>query len=335
MVHSSETGVGYYRVWQPVDMLKEQGVDARRFTDEEGALTLAEWAPLGTGMDLWITQVIDDVNALQLHKGMSMTHNIPWVVDIDDNIFDVPKNSRAYKHFYPGGMGWTLGEVCLKEADAVTVSTEQLAKVVRQLNPNVYVIPNYLDLKLWDHQNSKKDGIRVGWTGGATHWDDLKLLVPVFKDVIAKHPEVTIVLSGVLPDFFKEFEANIEYHEPVTIQDYPKHLASLGLDIGLAPLVDRPFNQAKSAIKWMEYSALSIPTVASPVGPYLGPKNLLRAFNKYEWASHIIGLIEDEKMRRKLGDQAFAEVHAEHDARKHIQERIDIYNQIIANHKKK
>ena len=39
---------------------------------------------------------------------------------------------------------------------------------------------------------------------------------------------------------------------------------------GLAPLEDTPFNRAKSDLKFLEYSALGLPTVASRVTPYLG-----------------------------------------------------------------
>ena len=54
----------------------------------------------------------------------------------------------------------------------------------------------------------------------------------------------------------------------VTVGRYPARLAAMELDIAVAPLVDHPFNRAKSALKVLEYGALALPVVASDLEPY-------------------------------------------------------------------
>ena len=43
-----------------------------------------------------------------------------------------------------------------------------------------------------------------------------------------------------------------------------------GWDIGIAPLVDSPFNRSKSAIKAMDYAALGLPVLASDMPVFRG-----------------------------------------------------------------
>ena len=189
---------------------------------------------------------------------------------------------------------------------------------------------------MWQHLVSEphKGPIRLGWTGGRGHYDDLKTLVAPLRRIFHRFPDVELHIAGLLPDFFKEFAANIREHESVVIQDWPEHLASMGIDIGLAPIVDRPFNLSKSNIKWMEYSMLGIPTVASAVGPYKEPTNILTASNQMEWTNHLTSLINDEHKRRQLGQRARQEVIDNHDARGQVALREKTYRQIIESYGK-
>jgi hypothetical protein len=53
----------------------------------------------------------------------------------------------------------------------------------------------------------------------------------------------------------------------------------------LAPLAAETFNEAKSDLKLLEYAALGLPAVASPVGPYRGATTSLtvRAERVTDW----------------------------------------------------
>jgi glycosyltransferase involved in cell wall biosynthesis len=54
----------------------------------------------------------------------------------------------------------------------------------------------------------------------------------------------------------------------VPINRYAAFAASFGFDIGIAPLVDCNFNRSKSNLRWLEYSALKIPTVATDISHF-------------------------------------------------------------------
>lgn len=51
--------------------------------------------------------------------------------------------------------------------------------------------------------------------------------------------------------------------------DYPDYLRELARGgFGLVPLVDTELNRAKSSVRWLDYTAAGLPTIASPIGSY-------------------------------------------------------------------
>ncbi len=66
-------------------------------------------------------------------------------------------------------------------------------------------------------------------------------------------------------------EAGTEQFTITTYQDGKQirlqkiHDPFIRCTVGIAPLVDRPFNRSKSWIKGLEYSAFGLPFVASPL----------------------------------------------------------------------
>ncbi|MBU0762801.1 MAG: glycosyltransferase, partial [Candidatus Altiarchaeota archaeon] len=95
------------------------------------------------------------------------------------------------------------------------------------------------------------------------------------------------------------------------IDEYPQRVKDLNIDIALAPLRDSDFNRAKSNLRWLEYSALKIPTVASNVEPFRcieDQKTGLLVTEPGEWENAISELIEDQSKRKMIGENAYHEV---------------------------
>lgn len=66
----------------------------------------------------------------------------------------------------------------LKVAENITTTTDIFAKEISKYNKNVYVLPNAIDPneKQYISNPEKSDRIRIGWLGGSSHLEDLKLL---------------------------------------------------------------------------------------------------------------------------------------------------------------
>jgi len=60
-------------------------------------------------------------------------------------------------------------------------------------------------------------------------------------------------------------------YQRLLVEPPGEHYANIAqFDIGIAPLSDTPFSRARSAIKVLEYAALGIPAVATPLPEYVG-----------------------------------------------------------------
>jgi glycosyltransferase involved in cell wall biosynthesis len=87
----------------------------------------------------------------------------------------------------------------------------------------------------------------------------------------------------------------------------PKLLRTL--DVNLAPLeLPSRFNEAKSAIKWLEAGLSATPTIASPTRPFQevvehGVNGVL-ARDPDDWARELTRLLADDVLRRRLGQRA-------------------------------
>lgn len=77
------------------------------------------------------------------------------------------------------------------------------------------------------------------------------------------------------------------------------------MDIGIMPLVDRPFERGKSGYKLIQYMACGLPVVASPVGVnneiVRDGENGLLAASGGEWREALVRLLTDEALRQRMG----------------------------------
>jgi glycosyltransferase involved in cell wall biosynthesis len=77
------------------------------------------------------------------------------------------------------------------------------------------------------------------------------------------------------------------------------------MDIGIMPLLDRPFQRGKSGYKLVQYMACGLPVVASPVGVntriVASGHNGLLASSTDEWRAALARLLDDSALRKAMG----------------------------------
>ncbi|HEY6760067.1 MAG TPA: hypothetical protein VI318_11270 [Baekduia sp.] len=221
--------------------------------------------------------------------------------DNDDDFLHMPKNRRNRRD--SGGRStqqiFTDTMKTARSVDAVVVTTEPLAAVMADAGvPGARVIANHL---MFDKRPARPhEGVVIGWIGGLEHRADaLGVNLPnVLSDLMDKHPRLTVTTVGVeLP---LRDRARYDHSIFVEFQNLPDQMA--GWDIGLAPLLDTPFNRSRSDIKLKEYAASRLPWVASPHGPYagLGDAQGGRLAADDGWFDALDALISDPKARKRL-----------------------------------
>jgi glycosyltransferase involved in cell wall biosynthesis len=278
----------------------------------------------------------DTPDAIALALALREQYNCPLVIEIDDNIYDVARSSTSYQYWYPGSPLREIAELLISQADALTVSTPALAEAYKHLNDNIFVLPNFQDLEDWEelpyHDKHHNHNIILGWQGSSTHYDDLWMIRKPLKKLLRNYKRVTFQVTGMKPDFLVDqprVEISTSWSKP---RDWPKTLQALNYDIGIAPVVDRPFNQGKSNIKWQEYSMLEIPTIASKVGEYKSIEHNvtgLLAYSEDEWYFHLERLVLDNDLRKTLGKAAKQEIITNYSMADKVWLYDQAYQQII------
>lgn len=262
--------------------------------------------------DAIVFQYAHTEGALELFDAIKIKFpRLPILLEIDDNILSVPTYNEAFESFDPGAETRRRVIAQLRAADGVIVSTPYLKEIYSEFNAHIYVVPNSIDFKKWDKLKGKrKPGVRIGWAGGAGHDGDFEPIAGALKRILEKHKDARLVLvngpsKNGLPEYLKGVE-RIEHRATWTpILKYPKMLADMDFDIGIAPLVDSAFNRGKSNLKWLENSALGIPTVAANVGHLAETiRNGVDGFlcdDENEFYLALDVLISDKKRRKAVG----------------------------------
>lgn len=205
------------------------------------------------------------------------------VLGIDDLLTNIP-DYNPFSQLMPQDTATRIKLAC-ELADCLVVSTEKLANAFSQFHQSIVVIPNRLSQTIWQNlSNSKQtqEKLRIGWAGAAQHQHDLKLLKPVIE---ATQDCCEWVIFGEQPMSINQ--KYYEHHQPVAFSHYAEKLNSLNLDMAVAPLVNNPFNQAKSNLKLLEFGTLGIPVIASDITPYQNSPANLQPNNPDAWINTI------------------------------------------------
>lgn len=222
------------------------------------------------------------------------------IFDFDDSIWLMDKNPNQgiFNRLKNPEKVSTLISI----SDRVVVGNKYLEKYALQFNEHVSIIPSTIDFDTYLGINRKeKDKICIGWTGSFSTIKHFETVVPALKKVKDqfKH-KVYFKLIGDSSYQNKSLDLKGEkWRSETEAQDLSE------LDIGLMPLPNDEWSQGKCAMKGLQYMALEIPTIMSPVGVnsdiIQDGVNGFLASTTEDWVEKISLLIENEELREKMG----------------------------------
>ena len=245
---------------------------------------------------------------------------IPFICDNDD-YWVLPRHNPAYK-FYRAYLKNGVKDA-IAYADAVTCTTPQLAERIREINPNVFILPNAVDhiQRQWNAQTIHPK--TIGWVGGISHGEDLKLLSGQIKPICEEYGyrflmcgyhanskmwvEMERAITGEYPHNRPEW---FQVREGTRADIYGTYYSEI--DIVLAPLKDDKFNRYKSELKIVEAAAYKLPILVSKVEPYTNHRNNLGVLfvTNNDWMTPLRQLIRSEKSKDVgLINHAYCDVH--------------------------
>ncbi|HSC80661.1 MAG TPA: glycosyltransferase, partial [Chitinolyticbacter sp.] len=296
-------GCGQYRVIQPF-LGQQEALQIDGHISWE-LLSPIDLARLDPDVLLLQRQINDNqIGFIEQYKRYSRAFK---VYELDDYLPKLPMKS-AHRDHMPKDVLKSMRKA-LSLVDRFVVSTAPLAEAYAELglHRDIRVVLNRLPPKWWrDLQSQRRIGARprVGWGGGMSHTGDLELIVDVVKELAG---EVDWVFFGMCPDQLKPYVR--EFHPGVPIEQYPAKLASLNLDLALAPLEHNLFNECKSNLRLLEYGACGYPTIATDIVCYRGELPVTLVKNRFrDWVEAIRGHVADLDAAAREGDALRAAV---------------------------
>jgi hypothetical protein len=326
---ADDAGPGWYRLRVPFAELNRNGHDAHVAT------TMPDWVI--EEADVVVGQRVCQPGATTRWKRLAagVYGRRPFLVfEIDDDLWDIdPANLPAWNFYHRGPELLDNLTACARLADVCTVTTEALADVVRKINPNTVILPNQLPVSAFAQADQVADEFgpfTVGWAGGASHAADMREAVPGVRQFFKRHPAAEFHNVGTLyNDVHRSaMGAGANFRSTRWIADVEAYYQALDFHVGLAPLRPSPFNRSKSEIKFLEYGARGIVTVASNTGPYeraiTSSVDGWLVSRPHEWAGILGELYRDSEGRLDMAQSAL-EVAESRSITKHWQSWETVY----------
>jgi len=241
--------------------------------------------------DLIVTQRVGRPGFLLLLE-WCRENGVATVVDADDALWAIHRENAAWGAWNGGQNHYEYMDQAAGVADLITVTTEALSRRYAK-HGRVEVLPNRVPaavLSMPSIRDQFDPEPVLGWSGTvATHPGDLESIRPV---IAFMNPRVRIVGDGQgVAEAWGISPERVDVMGPRPLSEY--HQALSAIDVGLVPLLDSPFNRAKSSLKALELSAAGVPVVAAatPANRSLAREvPISLASSPWEWRSAITAL---------------------------------------------
>lgn len=185
----------------------------------------------------------------------------------------------------------------------VTAGNEYLASYARQYGHHVVVFPTVVDTRVHQpqHSQARHQAVTIGWTGSHSTLFYLDMLIPVLQNLEKTYAFQFVVIANHNPRLpLKNFRF-VPWSKETEVTDLTM------LDIGLMPLEDTEWAKGKCGFKLIQYMALGIPAVASPVGVNTqlisGAEGGFLAGSDQEWEKALTTLLEHSELRQEMGQR--------------------------------
>jgi len=227
----------------------------------------------------------------------------PVVYDFDDAFF-IPydeSGNPAVRAILTGKLGPLIGRSAM-----ACCGNSVLQDYARHYTSRTMILPTVVDTDLYrpGPQTAATAPLTIGWIGSPSTWCNVEPLLPLVEE-ICRSGQARFKAIGAGPAAagvaFPGLEL-VPWAEATEIAEIQ------AMDIGIMPLLDRPFQRGKSGFKLIQYMACGLPSIASPVGVNSdiveeGETGLL-ASTIEEWRHGLEQLMANPKLRHSLGAAA-------------------------------
>jgi glycosyltransferase involved in cell wall biosynthesis len=224
------------------------------------------------------------------------------IYDFDDAIW-IPAMSDYNQKFSFLKCFSNVSKIC-RWAHIVSVGNSYLQEYARGFAKNVVVIPTVVNTDTVHGvvQDQDTDFPAIGWTGSFSTLTYLRIVLPVLQELQEEIDFTFYVIADRDPRLQLRNYKFVKWSAETESADL------LRFHIGLMPLSDDKYSQGKCGFKAIQYMALGMPAIVSPVGVNKkivdNAKNGFICSSKEEWKQAIKQLLKDRSLRKKMGAAA-------------------------------
>lgn len=236
------------------------------------------------------------------------------VVDVDDLFDRIDKENTSHGDYDPNkrdshNLKWI--DLACRRADLVTVTTPALLD--RYGYGHGMVLPNMVPDRYLSFASEPLENT-VGWTGTVdTHPTDLQVTRgAVGKALDAAGWSFHHVGTGVGIKDALGLSREPTATGWVPFSDYAHRMAEIG--VGIVPLADTKFNQAKSCLKVAEFAALGVPVISTATYDNDRMRKLgvgVTVKHPSQWSRALQRMLGDRDYREQIAGRS-REIMAEH-----------------------
>ena len=230
----------------------------------------------------------------------------PMILDLDDATY-VRYISPSYGRLgsYLKFFGKT--DKLIKASSVVICGNKYIAEYVRSLGTKTVVIPTVVDTNDFTPIPKANPIPVIGWIGTHSTFPFLEWLFPVLEELAVKHRFVLKIVGAGRTDIsLKGVEViNLPWELGREVEDFRS------LDIGLYPMTlsdsaNEQWLLGKSGFKAIQYMAVGIPFVMSPIG-IAGDMGVtgethFNASSERDWYTQLEKLLSDSELRSRMGE---------------------------------
>ena len=232
-----------------------------------------------------------------LIERMLIRSGVPIVFDFDDAIY-LRRSSEVNRRLAWLKQPEKTAEIISHSAHVIA-GNRILAEYARRFNTAVSIIPTPLDLTRYTIRPAKQaETVNIGWVGTLTNSPYLHMLDDALAELGRRFAVTLTVVGGdythaTLPVINRRWQLE---NELTDLHDF---------DIGIMPLPDTEWTRGKCGFKILQYMAVGVPCVASPVGVntdivQTGVNGFL-ADSPAEWVDALSQLVKSLALRQQLG----------------------------------
>lgn len=213
----------------------------------------------------------------------------------------------------------------------VIAGNAYLAAYAQKFNNNVVIIPTTIDnnYHITEEKKEDKNVITIGWTGSVTTNKHLEMIIPVFKKIKLRYGKMVEFLM-ISNSPIKNNEIDIKYiswNKDSEIDDL------LQFDIGIMPLPNDEWAKGKCGFKGLQYMALEVPTIMSPVGVNTeiiqDRVNGFLADSEEEWIEKLSALIESKELRAKIGKAGRKTIEEKYSVEANKNKYLEVFQSVL------